>query len=232
MEQIIISGNSYETLIEECSEYTFLTEDFNGKRHHIIEGTFLQADIKNRNGRVYPVEVMRNEVERYHREMIDKNRAVGELGHPTGPTINGDRVSHKILSLIPDGSYKNYIGRARVSNSPYGKIVQNFLEEDIQFGVSSRGLGSLRRTGGVDQVQNDFFLTTAADIVFDPSAPDAYVRGIMENKEYIFADGMVQEANIEKWKNNIKSSSLNNLRETEIKQYHEFLDIITGKYDF
>jgi len=215
------NGIESEILIESCDDFTFLTEELNGKKYHMIEGVFLQQEIKNKNNRKYTASVMEPEVNRYINEMIGKNRAVGELGHPEGPTINPERISHKIVSLIQDKN--NYIGRARISNSPFGKIVQNFLDEDIQFGVSSRAIGTLRRVNGVDLVQSDFRISTAADIVMDPSAPDAFVRGIMENREYLFADGLIQEANLDKWKRAIKSASISSLHETEITAYRDFL---------
>jgi hypothetical protein len=220
------NGASAEILIESCDSFQFITEDLNGKRYHVVEGVFLQQEIANKNKRKYSKEVMEPEVNRYINEMIGRNRAVGELGHPDGPTINPERVSHKITSLIKDGN--NYVGKARISNSPFGKIVQNFLEEEILFGVSSRGIGTLRKINGIDMVQSDFRLATAADIVFDPSAPDAFVHGVMENKEYIFADGLIQEANLDKWKKAIKSASMNNLHEVEIKTYSEFLTELDG----
>ena len=215
------NGIESEILIESCDDFTFLTEELNGKKYHMIEGVFLQQEIKNKNNRKYTASVMEPEVNRYINEMIGKNRAVGELGHPEGPTINPERISHKIVSLIQDKN--NYIGRARISNSQFGKIVQNFLDEDIQFGVSSRAIGTLRRVNGVDLVQSDFRISTAADIVMDPSAPDAFVRGIMENREYLFADGLIQEANLDKWKRAIKSASISSLHETEITAYRDFL---------
>lgn len=231
MSQVKIDGKILDVLKEECIEIQFLKEDNDkGEKTHFFHGIFLQSNIKNRNGRFYSPDVMHTEVGRYNQQMVEKRRAVGELGHPDGPAINPERVSHKILSLRPDGF--NYIGKARVSNSPYGKIVQNFLDEDIQFGVSSRGVGSVRRLNGVDQVQPDFMLATAADVVMDPSAPDAFVRSIVENKEYIFADGMIQEAKIETWKNQIKSASLNNLREAEIVAYHDFLRVLDERFKF
>jgi hypothetical protein len=164
---------------------------------------------------------MEPEVQRYTNEMVLKNRAVGELGHPEGPTINPERISHKIISLIQSGN--DYIGKARISNSPFGKIVQNFLDEEIQFGVSSRGIGTLRRISGIDMVQNDFRLSTAADIVMDPSAPDAFVRGVMESREYLLADGLIQESSIDKWKKAIKSATKNSLNEISLCTYRDFL---------
>lgn len=228
MSIVTVNGTEMNMLIEACDDFQFLTEDFNGKKFHMVEGVFLQQNIKNRNNRFYTPDVMQMEVGRYTREMVDRNRAVGELGHPEGPTINPERISHRIVSLRQDGN--NYIGKARVSNSPFGKIVQNFLEEDIQFGVSSRGVGSLRRINGADQVQPDFRLATAADIVMDPSAPDAFVRGIMENKEYILADGAIQEAKLDTWKKAIHNAGTKNLREAEIKAYGDFLNQLDKKF--
>lgn len=227
---ITLNGKTVQPLIESCIDFEFLKEEKDGKLNHYIHGIFLQQEIKNKNNRHYPKDVMWNEVNRYRRDMIDTHRAVGELGHPTSPSINPERVSHKILSLEQDGN--NYIGKARISNSPYGKIVQNFLDEEIKFGVSSRGVGSIRRVNGSDQVQPDFLLATAADVVMDPSAPDAFVRGIMENKEYIFADGFILEAKIDKWKKSIKKATLNNLKESEIKAYREFMVSLDEAFKF
>jgi hypothetical protein len=227
---ITVNGKELCPLIEECVDYRFFTESVNGKEYKFVEGVFLQAQVKNRNGRLYPLDVMENEVNRYMREMVETNRAVGELGHPDGPTINPERVSHKIVGLTRDGN--NYQGKAKILGTPFGKIVRTFLDEEVKFGVSSRGVGSLQRRGGVDYVQPDFILATAADIVMDPSAPDAFVRGIMENKEYIFANGMIQEAKMEKWKKEIKSASLNRLQEAKLTAYGEFLKELDNKFKF
>jgi hypothetical protein len=226
----IINGKQVDLLIEQCEDYNFLQEDFKGQKHWMIEGVFLQQEVENRNRRKYPGSIMENEVNRYVSGMVTKNRAAGELGHPDGPTINPERVSHKITSLVKDGN--NYIGKARISNSPFGKIVQNFLDEEIQFGVSSRGIGSLRRVDGVDMVQHDFHLATAADIVMDPSAPDAFVNGILENKEYILADGIIQEAKVDQWKKSIKSATMISLREVELAAYRDFLCELDNKFKF
>jgi len=228
MSKIILNGVEMDMLIEACDEFQFIKEDLNGKTYRMIEGVFLQQEIVNKNKRKYPKSIMEPEVIRYVNEMVLKNRAVGELGHPDGPTVNPERVSHKIISLIKDGD--NYIGKARISNSPFGKIVQNFLEEEILFGVSSRAVGTLRRTNGIDMVQGDFHLATAADIVMDPSAPDAFVRGVMENKEYILADGLIQEANLDKWKKAIKLASENSLHEVSLQVYKEFLTEIDDRF--
>lgn len=168
--------------LNETVEYLY--EDSNGKKNFYIEGIFLQADIKNRNGRLYPVSVMEAEVNRYINDKINNNTAYGELNHPNSMTINADRISHRIVSLVKEGS--NYIGKARVSSTPMGDIVKGLMEDGGKLGVSSRGVGSLRESNGVMVVQNDFHLATAADIVIDPSAPDAFVNGIMENVEWIY----------------------------------------------
>lgn len=227
---ITVNGKQVIPLIEECVDYRFITETVDGKQYNFVEGIFLQSQIKNRNGRIYPLEILENEVNRYVREMVETNRAVGELGHPDGPTINPERVSHKIVKLVRDGN--NFYGKARVLNTPFGKIVKTFLEEDVKFGVSSRGVGSLQRRGGVDYVQNDFILATAADIVMDPSAPDAFVRGLMENKSYIFADGLIKECSIDKWKKQIRTATSNSLREVKITAFQEFLNELDGKFKF
>jgi hypothetical protein len=224
---LLFNGHEVDLLVESC-EVQFLTEDLGGKTSHVIEGIFLQQEIVNKNKRKYTRQIMEPEVNRYVNEMVVKNRAVGELGHPDGPTVNPERISHKIISLVKDGD--NYIGKARISNSPFGKIVQNFLEEEIVFGVSSRAVGTLRRINGIDLVQPDFRLATAADIVMDPSAPDAFVRGVMENKEYIFADGLIQEANLDKWKKAIKSASQSCLHETYLETYGEFLTELDNRF--
>ena len=160
-------------------------EKANGKKDYKIRGVFMQADIKNRNGRIYPVETLAKEVKRYTNEFINKKRAFGELGHPDGPTVNLERVSHMITSLKPEG--KNFIGEAKVMDTPYGKIVKNLIDEGAQLGVSSRGMGSMKQVNGKNVINNDFYLATAADIVADPSAPDAFVEGIMEGKEWVLS---------------------------------------------
>jgi len=172
-------------------------ETYNGHQYY-LQGVFLQGNIQNRNGRVYPIDVLDNQVTQYCNKYILEKRAFGELGHPDGPQINLERVSHMIVDLHKDGS--NYIGKAKIMDTPYGKIVKNFIDEGAKLGVSSRGMGSLRSVNGVDEVQEDFYLATAADIVADPSAPDAFVRGIMEGKEWIWDNGVLKEARIEKYK--------------------------------
>ena len=182
-------------ITEEAAQSQFIVEEVGGKKNYKIKGVFLQADIKNRNGRVYPKEILQKEVSRYNREFINKRRAFGELGHPDGPVVNLERVSHMITDLHPDGS--NFVGEAKVMDTPYGKIVKNLINEGAQLGVSSRGMGSLvRGRGGVNEVGRDFYLATAADIVADPSAPDAFVEGIMEGKEWVWNNGALVEAHV------------------------------------
>lgn len=171
-------------ITEEISKVKFITEEKNGKKSLYIEGIFLQADIKNRNGRCYPMETLSREVSRYTNNYISKGRALGELGHPDGPTVNLDRVSHMITSLREDGN--NFIGKAKILDTPMGKIASSLISEGVKLGVSSRGIGSLVEKNGVRYVSNDFMLATAADIVADPSAPDAFVNGIMEGVEWIY----------------------------------------------
>jgi hypothetical protein len=177
---------------EEIESVEFIVEERNGKKSLFIEGVFLQGDIKNRNGRVYPMETLRREVSRYNENHIQQGRALGELGHPDGPTVNLDRVSHKIVSLRESGS--NFIGKAKILNTPMGKIAESLIGEGVKLGVSSRGVGSLRMTReGYNEVAEDFMLATAADIVADPSAPDAFVSGIMEGKEWVWDGGILRE---------------------------------------
>ena len=178
-------------------EYLFEEED-RGSKNYKIRGPFLQAQIKNRNGRIYPMHILEKEVGRYNKEYIQKNRAFGELGHPDGPTVNLERVSHMITRLYPDGT--NFIGEAKVMDTPYGKIVKNLIDEGAKLGVSSRGMGSLVPMRGAQVVKDDFYLATAADIVADPSAPTAFVEGIMEGKEWVWDNGAVKEMDIENYK--------------------------------
>ena len=177
---------------EEIESVEFLVEQKNGKKSMYIEGVFLQGNIKNRNGRMYPMETLRKEVSRYNENHVQAGRALGELGHPDGPTVNLDRVSHKIVSLRESGD--NFIGKAKILNTPMGKIAASLIEEGVKLGVSSRGIGSLKMTReGVNVVSDDFMLATAADIVADPSAPDAFVEGIMEGKEWVWDGGILRE---------------------------------------
>ena len=182
---------------EEIESVEFLVEQKNGKKSMYIEGVFLQGNIKNRNGRMYPMETLRREVSRYNENHVQAGRALGELGHPDGPTVNLDRVSHKIVSLKENGS--NFIGKAKILNTPMGKIASSLIEEGVKLGVSSRGIGSLKATReGVNIVGDDFMLATAADIVADPSAPDAFVEGIMEGKEWVWDGGILRESQARK----------------------------------
>ena len=182
---------------EEIESVEFLVEQKNGKKSMYIEGVFLQGNIKNRNGRMYPMETLRKEVSRYNENHVQAGRALGELGHPDGPTVNLDRVSHKIVSLRESGD--NFIGKAKILNTPMGKIASSLIEEGVKLGVSSRGIGSLKMTReGVNVVSDDFMLATAADIVADPSAPDAFVEGIMEGKEWVWEGGILRERLAEK----------------------------------
>jgi hypothetical protein len=177
---------------EEIESVEFIVEERNGKKSLYIEGVFLQGDIKNRNGRMYPMETLRREVARYNENHVMAGRALGELGHPDGPTVNLDRVSHKITSLRESGS--NFIGKAKILNTPMGKIAESLISEGVKLGVSSRGVGSLRVSReGINVVGEDFMLATAADIVADPSAPDAFVSGIMEGKEWVWDGGILRE---------------------------------------
>jgi hypothetical protein len=211
-------------LIREVTESTnLIVENKLGKgKEYFIEGIFLQSELKNRNGRMYPESVMDNEVARYIKESVDNNRAYGELGHPDTPSINLDRVSHMIVSLKKEGT--NYIGKAKILETPMGMIARGLLDGGANLGVSSRALGSLKTNNeGVQIVQDDFMLSTAADIVADPSAPDAFVRGIMESKEWVFVDGKFVEKHIEEVKSFIKKTSSKNLQEAKIRAFQSFL---------
>ena len=179
-------------ITEQLDDVEVIVENRNGKKSMFIEGIFLQGDIQNRNGRMYPMQTLRKEVQRYNESFVDSGRAVGELGHPEGPTVNLDRVSHKIVSLKENGS--NFIGKAKLLNTPMGQIAQNLIDEGVKLGVSSRGLGTLAvNEDGIKVVSDDFMLATAADIVSDPSAPDAFVSGIMEGKDWVWDGGVVRE---------------------------------------
>jgi len=214
-------------LIREVTEsVNLVTENKLGKgKEYFIEGVFLQSELKNRNGRMYPESVMDKEVARYMKEQVQNNRAYGELGHPDNPSINLDRVSHLIVSLQKEGT--NYIGKAKILETPMGQIARGLLDGGANLGVSSRALGSLKvNEDGIQVVQDDFMLSTAADIVADPSAPDAYVRGIMENKEWVFVDGKFVEKHIEEVKAIIRKTSSRNLEEAKIVAFQKFLSKI------
>ena len=207
---------------EEVSSAEYLVEeDKNGKKEYKIKGVFLQSNIKNRNGRVYPKEILMKEVTRYNKEFINKNRAFGELGHPDGPTVNLERVSHMIKKLYPDGD--NFIGEAKIMDTPYGKIVKGLIDEGAQLGVSSRGMGSIEQRNGASFVKDDFMLATAADIVADPSAPKAFVEGIMEGKEWVWDNGVLVEQDIEAWKMEMIKTKQKALEEQKLKIFGEFI---------
>jgi hypothetical protein len=210
------------TEINESLEYIAEAKE-DGKKDYYVKGIFMQGNIKNRNGRMYPMEVLDKEVARYNEQYIQKNRAYGELGHPSGPTINLDRVSHMIKELYKDGD--NYIGKAKImTETPMGQIVKNLMDEGASMGVSSRGMGSLKQNkNGVAEVQNDFYLATAADIVADPSAPDAFVEGIMEGKEWIWDNGVIREASIDDYRQTIEKTSSKDLEEAKIKIFNDFI---------
>ena len=192
-------------------EYITEQDEKTGKKNYKLKGVFMQSEIKNRNGRVYPFEVLDKEVKRYNKEFIDENRAYGELGHPDGPTVNLDKVSHMVTSLQPDG--KNFIGEAKVMSTPMGNIVKNIMDDGGKLAVSSRGMGSLEQKNGANYVKDDFYLATAADIVAYPSAPNALVDGIMEGKEWVWNNGLLQEQEVAEIKNemerNIRSRKAN-----------------------
>jgi len=192
-------------------EYITEQDEKTGKKNYKLKGVFMQSEIKNRNGRVYPFEVLDKEVKRYNKEFIEQNRAYGELGHPDGPTVNLDKVSHMVTSLQPDG--KNFIGEAKVMSTPMGNIVKNIMDDGGKLAVSSRGMGSLESKNGANYVKDDFYLATAADIVADPSAPNAFVDGIMEGKEWVWNNGLLQEQEVAEIKNemerNIRSRKAN-----------------------
>ena len=208
---------------EEIENVEVIVESRNGKKSLYIEGVFLQGDIKNRNGRMYPMETLRREVGRYSESYINSGRALGELGHPDGPTVNLDRVSHKIVSLKESGS--NYIGKAKILSTPMGKIAESLLSEGVKLGVSSRGIGSLTQNReGVNIVADDFMLATAADIVADPSAPDAFVEGIMEGKEWVWEGGILREKRAAAMKKHINTLvDQKMLEEKKIQLFNDFL---------
>ena len=209
-------------ITEQIEPVEILTEEKDGKKSTYIKGVFLQTEITNRNGRMYKYETMEREVGKYNEEFIKRGRALGELGHPEGPTINLDRVSHKIVELQPEG--KNFIGKAKLLETPMGKIAKNLLEEGVQLGVSSRGLGSLRKEGTTSIVADDFILSTAADIVADPSAPDAFVEGIYEGKEWCLVDGAIKEAQLEAVKDILDNApSKEELAERKISAFESLL---------
>jgi hypothetical protein len=208
---------------EEVNEIHFLTEmnEKTGQKEMFIEGIFMQAETKNRNGRVYPFGVLSKEVERYNSEYVSKNRAFGELGHPDSPTINLDRVSHMITKLYPEGN--NIMGKAKIMDTPNGKIVKSLLDGGASLGVSTRGVGSLKPANGYQLVQDDFKLATAADIVADPSAPNAFVQGIMENAEWVLTDTGWQEVHVDQAKKMIREASKDEIETVALRLFEHFI---------
>lgn len=207
-------------LIEE-ENLQFITENKDGEKRYYIEGVFMQADVKNKNGRLYGSNMLAEKVEEYSKNFIEKNRAYGELGHPSNPSINLERVSHRIISLRRDGS--NFVGKAQVSSTPYGNIVKGLLEDGGKLGVSSRGLGSLMKENGILKVQSDFLIVTPADIVADPSAPDAFVEGIMEGREWVWDNGIIREKTVEDYKEIVEKTSSKDLKMMKLKLFEDFL---------
>lgn len=208
-------------IAEHLEDIEFLKEEKEEGKDYKIRGIFLQADVKNRNGRVYPFEVLQKEVNRYNEQFIEQNRAYGELGHPDGPTVNLDRVSHMITSLKPEG--KNFIGEAKVMSTPMGEIVKSLIDDGGRLGVSSRGMGSLQQKGGANYVRDDFYLATAADIVADPSAPQAFVEGIMEGKEWVWSNGLLKEVEIAEIKEDIEQGIRTNVHNIQALAFAKFL---------
>ena len=209
-------------ITEEIEQAEYIVEEAgNGKKNYSIKGIFMQSDVKNRNGRIYPKEILQKEVTRYNREFINKSRAFGELGHPDGPTVNLERVSHMIKALYPEGN--NFIGEARVLDTPYGKIVKSLIDEGARLGVSSRGMGTLANVGGANVVKDDFYLATAADIVADPSAPDAFGEGIMEGKEWVWDNGILKEAEVKELKLQAESKERMARAEKNAQVFESFL---------
>ena len=208
-------------ITENIEDIQILTEEKDGKEHLYIEGVFLQSEIKNRNGRIYPFSVLEKEVGRYNEEYVSKGRALGELGHPDGPTVNLDRVSHRITSLKAEG--KNFMGKARILDTPMGNIAKSLLGECVKLGVSSRGMGSIDRQESASYVMDDFMLATAADIVADPSAPDAFVNGIMEGKEWAWDNGILKETEVAKYQSYMNNATRKNLEERTLRVFEHFL---------
>ena len=208
-------------ITEQIEDVKVITEGKGADKKLYIEGVFLQSEIVNRNGRKYPFETLNREVERYNEEYVKSKRALGELGHPDGPTINLDRVSHRITELRVEG--KNFYGKAQILDTPMGKIAKSLLDEGVQLGVSSRGMGSIDKTENVSVVRDDFMLTTAADIVADPSAPDAFVNGIMEGREWVWSNGILKETEVAKYKGQLDTASRRNLEEKTLQIFGDFL---------
>ena len=208
-------------ITETIEDVQVITEGKGDNKKLYIEGVFLQSELKNRNGRMYPFSVLQKEVNRYNEEYIKTSRALGELGHPDGPTVNLDRVSHRIVSLEEDGT--NFRGKAQILNTPMGKIASSLLGEGVKLGVSSRGMGSIDKREDVNVVMDDFMLATAADIVADPSAPDAFVNGIMEGKEWAWDNGILKETKVAKYQSYMNNATRKNLEERTLRVFEDFL---------
>ena len=208
-------------ITEQIEDVKLVTEGTGDDKKLYIEGVFLQSELKNRNGRMYPFSVLEKEVSRYNEEYVKNKRALGELGHPDGPTVNLDRVSHRITSLKAEGN--NFIGKAQILDTPMGKIAKSLLGEGVQLGVSSRGMGSIDKREDVNVVMDDFMLATAADIVADPSAPDAFVNGIMEGKEWVWNNGILKETKVAKYQSYMNESTRADLEERTLKVFSDFL---------
>ena len=207
--------------LTESVDYELIEEGAGGKKQYFIEGIFMQSEQKNKNGRIYPKEILQKEVKRYNKEYVEPKRAFGELGHPDGPTVNLDKVSHMITELVEDG--KNFIGRAKILDTPNGQIVKSLIDEGARLGVSSRGMGTLKPDKKAQVVQNDFYLATAADIVADPSAPNAFVEGIMEGVEWIWENGLLKAQDVERARQNIQKASSKQLEEVKLKEFKNLL---------
>ena len=217
--------NTVKLIAEQVEEVEFITEDKDdGKKNYKIRGIFMQSDVKNRNGRVYPQEVLAKEVAKYNKNFIKEKRAFGELGHPEGPTVNLERVSHMITKLEPEG--KNFIGEAKIMNTPMGTIVKNLMDEGAKLGVSSRGMGSLEQRNGANYVKDDFYLATAADIVADPSAPNAFVEGILESKEWVWNHGALVEAHLVELKQRLDVKKRKRDAKIEALEFAKFLKML------
>ncbi|MGA1433300.1 MAG: primosomal protein [Candidatus Nanopelagicaceae bacterium] len=208
-------------ITETIENVQVITEGNGDSKKMYIEGVFLQSELKNRNGRVYPFDVLSREVNRYNEEYVKTKRALGELGHPDGPTVNLDRVSHRITELRAEGT--NFYGKAQILDTPMGKIAKSLLDEGVQLGVSSRGMGSIDRREEASYVMDDFMLATAADIVADPSAPDAFVNGIMEGKEWVWDNGILKESKVAKYQRYVSESTRQNLEERTLQVFQNFL---------
>ena len=210
---------------EHIEDVEYITEQKdNGEKTYKIKGVFMQSEVKNRNGRVYPFPVLEKEVNRYNKDYVNENRAFGELGHPDGPTVNLERASHMITSLKPEG--KNFIGEAKILKTPMGKIVENLMDAGGKLGVSSRGMGSLEQKNGANYVKNDFYLATAADIVADPSAPNAFVEGIMEGKDWVWNNGSLVEAELVRMKDRIERRTRSRHAKEDALEFAKFLKLL------